>query len=188
MKRAMSFLLALSAPLWARAGAVSVSGAVAGEAAPETRLAAWAVSPFGQPLQALADSALTADRFALTLPDAAPAERLRFAVGERTSWPGLVDFAGASAPVSATEVKFFVYQDANRNGVRDEGETLREVRLNAGKSDLFVVWSSAAVTVRGGGGYQADLKAGWNVMTVELRKSVKVAPYAGGPLQLDLNR
>ena len=130
MKRAVAFLLTLSAPLLAGAAGAAgvVRGTVAGDTAPDTRIGAWAVSPFGQPLQQLADAPLQDGKFALTLPNAAPAERLQFAVGERTSWPGLVDFAGTSVPLRATELKFFLYRDSNGNGQRDEGEALREVR------------------------------------------------------------
>ena len=204
MKRAVSFLLALSAPLLAgAAGAEAVggplsggpllsgpllSGTVEGNVAPGSRLGAWAVSPFGQPLQPLADVPVQGGKFTLTLPGAAPAERLRFAVGERTSWPGLVDFAGTSVPLTATELKFFLYRDANGNGQRDEGEALREVRPSVGKGELFVVWAAGPGTVTGAGGYEAELQAGWNTLVVEVRRPVRVQPYGGAPVQINLGR
>lgn len=172
------------------AGAVSIDGtAVAvSDLAPETRLSVWAINPAGQPLHSLADISLTG-HFKLSWPDTAPAATLQFPVNERTAWPGLVDFAGSSAPLQATELKFFTYQDANKNGQRDDSEALREVRLSSGKgSELFIVWASQVASVKGGGGYQADLKAGWNLLKVEMRKGVKVSPYGDAPLRLDLSR
>ena len=190
MKRAVAFLLTLFAPLLAgTAGAAGVvRGVVEGDVAPDSRLGVWAVSPFGQPLQQLADAPLQGGKFALTLPGAAPAERLQFAVDERTSWPGLVNFAGTSVPLRAAELKFFLYRDANGNGVRDDGEALREVRPSVGKGELFVVWAARAATVKGAGGYEADLQAGWNTLVVEVRRPVRVQPYAGAPVQINLGR
>ena len=192
MKRAVAFLLTLSAPLLAgTAGAATVGvvrGTVAGDTALDTRIGVWAVSPFGQPLQQLADAPLQDGKFALILPTAAPAERLQFAVGERTSWPGLVDFAGTSVPLRATELKFFLYRDSNGNGQRDEGEALREVRPSVGKGELFVVWAATPATVNGAGGYQADLQAGWNTLVVEVRRPVRVQPYSGANVDINLGR
>lgn len=172
------------------AGAVNLGGtAVAvSDLAPDTRLSVWAVNPAGQPLQPLADTELTGN-FKLGWPDNAPAAALQFPVNERTAWPGLVDFAGSSVPLQATELKFFTYQDINKNGQRDGSEALREVRLSSGKgSELFVVWTSQAASVKGGGGYQADLKAGWNLLKVEMRKGIKVSPFGDALLRLDLSR
>ncbi|SEI62322.1 hypothetical protein SAMN04488058_101164 [Deinococcus reticulitermitis] len=193
MNRTRSFLLALTVPLMASAVAVNTSGvvvggAVVGNVAPETRLSAWVVTPFGQPVQLLAETALAGDTFRLTLPDTAPQDRLRVPVDERTAWPGLVDFAGASVQARAAELKFFTYRDANGNGKRDEAEPLREVRLNAGKGELFMVWATPDVSVRGGGGYEANLKSGWNALVVEVRRPVRIAPYTGQPLQINVGR
>lgn len=190
MTRTLAFVLALSASVLAAAqgAAISVGGTVLGDVPPGTRLSAWVVTPFGQPVQLLADAPLGGDTFRLTLPDAAPQERLRAPVDERTAWPGLVDFAGASVQARAAELKFFTYRDANANSRRDEAEPLREVRLNAGKGELFVVWATPDVSVRGGGGYEANLNTGWNALIVEVRRPVRIAPYAGQTLQINVVR
>lgn len=183
------------------ASAVTLTGqgTGGGGAAAGQRLSAWLVTPFGQPVQSLADTALGAGDFSLILPEEAPPARLLTPVDNRVSWPGLVDFVGSSAPASAAEVKFFVYRDANANGKRDEGEALREVRLGTGgsgsagkagegrgggKGELFVIWASAATTVRGSGGYLAELRSGWNLLSVEVRNPVRVTPSAGKDLDL----
>ena len=190
MKRAAFPVLVLSASLWTGAAAAAgvVQGVAQGDLPPDSRLGVWAVTPFGQPLQLLADAPVQGGRFALTLPSAAPAERLQFAVDERTSWPGLVNFAGTSVPLRAAELKFFLYRDANGNGVRDDGEALREVRPSVGKGELFVVWAARAATVSGAGGYEAELQAGWNTLVVEVRRPVRVQPYGGAPVQISLGR
>ena len=51
-----------------------------------------------------------------------------------------------------------------------------------------MVWASAPVTVTASRNYSADLKKGWNVMTVEVRGSVAVKPLdtkTGLTLNLD---
>lgn len=179
-------LLALA--VLAQAGAIGISGAVVGTPAPDTRLGAWVVSAFGEPQGQVADSSLSNATFKLEVPATPPQDKWLAPVGNDLTWPGLVDFAGASVPARAAELRFFTYRDSNGNSKRDETEPLREVRLNGGKSDLFVVWLSAATSVKGGGGYQADLQAGWNVMLVEVRKTVRVAPYTGTELQINLGK
>lgn len=185
----MSFLLALSALLWEQVGAVSVNGAVAGQAAPDTRLSAWAVTPFGQPVAELASVPLKGNTFALPIPDDAPPARAQVPVDNRLSWPGLIDFEKASAPAQSAELKLFTYRDLNGDGKRQDTEPLREVRAQAGKGELFMVWASTPVTVTASRNYRAELQKGWNVLQVNVRGVVSVAPVdAKAPITLNLGQ
>lgn len=170
-------VLALSTLLIAaQASAIGIAGTLQGNAPADLRLSAWAVTAFGQPVAELASVPLQGKTFTLDLPDTAPPARALVPVDNRLSWPGLIDFGKASAPAQAAELKLFTYLDANRDGKRQDSEPLREVRAQAGKGELFVVWASAPVTVTASRNYAADLKKGWNVLTVEVRGSVSVKP------------
>lgn len=170
------FLAALTFSLTALASAQSLSGALEGTVMPDSRLSGWAVKASGQPVKELVSVPLKGETFKITLPAEAPAANLQGPVDNRITWPGLVDFDKASAPAQAAEMKFFIYRDSNGNGERDDNEPLKEVRLNAGKSFVFVVWANNDVTVTGSNGYQAALKKGWNALTVEVRNTVSVKP------------
>ena len=170
-----SRVLALSALLLAApASAIGIAGSVQGTAPADLRVSAWAVTPFGQPVAELVSAPVTGKSFRLDLPDDAPPARALVPVDNRLSWPGLIDFQKASASAQAAELKLFTYRDANGDGKRQDNEPLREVRAQVGKGELFMVWASAPVTVTASRNYSADLKKGWNVMTVEVRGSVAV--------------
>lgn len=172
----LRLLAALTFSLTTLASAQSLTGAIDGTVMPDTRLSGWAVKASGQPAQELFSVPLKGDAFKIALPTQAPAANLQSPIDNRITWPGLVDFDKVSAPAQATEMKFFVYRDSNGNGERDDNEPLKEVRLNAGKSFVFVVWASNDVTVAGSNGYQAALKKGWNALAVEVRNTVTVKP------------
>ena len=189
MKRRLCLLTLLPLGLAGQAGALSLSGTVQGEVTPDTRLGGWAVTPFGQPVQELVSTPVTGGRFSLALPDAAPPARAQVPLDDRLSWPGLIDLTRVSVPAQVAELKFYLYRDLNGDGSRDDSEPLREVRLNAGRGGVFVVWSSAATRVTGSREYAADLSRGWNALVVDVRATVRVQPYAPQtPVQIDLGR
>lgn len=170
------FLALSTLLLAASASAISIAGSVQGNTPADLRVSAWAVTPFGQPVTELVSAPLKGKTFTLELPDAAPPARALVPVDNRVSWPGLIDFGKASAPAQAAELKLFTYRDANGDGKRQDNEPLKEVRAQVGKGELFVVWASTPVTVTASRNYAANLKKGWNVLTVEVRGSVVVKP------------
>lgn len=172
-----------------QASAATLTGTVAGGATADTRISAWVVTPFGQPVQELVSASVKDGRFSLALPDTVPPARAQAPINDQISWPGLIDFGKASTNAQAAEMKFFVYQDTNGNGSRDDNEPLREVRLNAGKGDVFIVWASADVTVTASKGYLANLKKGWNLLSVDVRKDVSVKPLdVNAPLKVNIGK
>lgn len=174
MKR--TFLALIPLLFAAHAAAISIAGSVQGSAPADLRLSAWAVTPFGQPVAELVSVPLKGNTFTLPIPDDAPPARTQVPVDNRLSWPGLIDFEKASAPAQSAELKLFTYRDLNGDGKRQDNEPLREVRAQAGKGELFMVWSSTPVTVTASRNYRAELHKGWNVLQVNVRGAVSVAP------------
>lgn len=143
------------------------------------RLGVWQVSAYGQPQNELSAVALSGSGAALPAL-ATPSETLP--VNSSLSWPGLVDFASASSPARVAETKFFLYKDTNNNAKRDEGETMREVRVSAKntRGALFLVWASEDVIIKAGRGYEAHLKKGWNPLLLEVKSQVNLSPWPQG--------
>ncbi|GAA5512216.1 hypothetical protein Dcar01_00930 [Deinococcus carri] len=181
-------LLPLAAALLGVGSALTVTGSVAGSIPADTRVSGWAVSASGQPVQEIVSAPVSGGTFRLDLPASAPGPRAQSALTpQNVSWPGVLDPVTVSAPAQTAELKFFVYRDGNGNGQHDEGETLREVGVNAGRGTLFVAWVSSDVTVKANRGYQATLKRGWNAFVVEVGRAVKVAPFLDGEVEVLLN-
>lgn len=139
------------------------------------RLGVWLVSAYGEPLREVSAVNLAKNTTLPLLPD--PTETI--AVGPALAWPGLVDFASASAPARVSETKFFLYQDKNNNAKRDANEPLQEVKLSAAdkKGRLFLVWASEDVTIKAGRGYEAKLNKGWNPLLVDIKSQVSVSAW-----------
>lgn len=163
---------------------LSIRGQVA-EKIPASHLGAWFVSPFGKPLKLLGYTPLQ-QKFTLNLPVQAPDTKLQKPLNERVTWPALI-FENASAPAKVAEAKFFVFQDANKNNKRDVDEPLKEATLNTPKGEVFAVWSSADTVVNGSKGYRAQLKKGWNLLTVVIQGKVQVNTLGTQVVSLSVN-
>ncbi|WP_034384090.1 hypothetical protein [Deinococcus sp. YIM 77859] len=175
--------------LLGRGHALTVTGNVTGSVPAEARVGAWAVSASGQPVQELLSAPVqSGGEFRLNLPTAPPSPRVQVPLtAQNVAWPGVLDPVTVSGSALATELRLFIYRDANRNGQRDEGEPLREVTPNAGRGTLLTVWVSADVTVRAGRGYEATLKRGWNALVVEVGRAVRVTPVTGDAVDVSLS-
>lgn len=157
--------------------ALRVAGTAEG-AGPASRIGAFAVTPYGQPVQEMASASVEAGRFRLEVPAGPPSDRAQTSLTPRTvSWPGVIDPVVVSGEAQTSELKFFAYRDVNDSGRHDAAELLREVTPHVGKSTLFVVWVNTEVTVRAGKGYEATLKRGWNAFVVDVGRGVRVQPF-----------
>lgn len=187
MKRA---LFATAALLLSAAQAVTLSGSVSGNLPAGTRLGAWLVNASGAPVSEYASTPLSGNSFRLDLPDSAPGTRGQYVLRrENIAWSGVLDPVTVSVDAVAAELKFYVYPDANANGRRDEGEELTEVNPQAGRAGLLVVWVSDDTRVNAARGFEANLKKGWNVLSVELGKNnVKVAQLGSASLRVNVSR
>lgn len=160
------------------AAALTVAGTVDGGVPPNTRLGAWVVTPFGQPVEEVVGVPVRAERFSLDLPTTAPGGKaLAPLTPQNVTWPGVIDPVAVTGQAQVAELKFFTYVDTNNNGRRDSNEAMREVSPTAGRATLFVVWVSGDVTVKANKGYVAGLKSGWNALLVDVGRAVNVQPY-----------
>jgi len=165
-------LLALSGTT----GALTVSGTAGTDGLNRPRVGAWLVSSTGTPLGELASAAITNGTFALHLPTQAPTGRALWPLtSDHVTWPGVTGHVAVTPNVLASETRLFAYDDTNANGRRDEAERLVDVTVTNGKASVILVYVDRAADVSAPRGFNARLSAGWNVLRVELGKTLKVS-------------
>lgn len=182
MKR---FGLVLALPLALSAQALTLQGTVMGGAGlgPQPRVGLWLLGEGGAATgKELVSAPIVEGKFSLALPAVSPpAAPLR---PDNVNWPGVIGSVHLSANVPSSDAALFVYGDPNGNGQRDSAEPLRDTFPDVARQPLFVVWVASAVQVSAGKGFEAQLRPGWNVLTVELGRNAQVSPYAGQSINL----
>lgn len=180
----LACFLALSA-----AQALTLQGTVVGAPPAGARLSVWSEGASGAAGTELASVPITSGSFALPLPDAAPASRAQYPLRpESIGWPGVIGDVKVSNPVQASDLGFYVYDDANLSGRRDANEPLLDAFPEVQRRPVLTVWVSGDVKVTGGRGFELSLRSGWNTFTVELGRVANVAAYTGQPISLRVQR
>ncbi len=179
-KTLLALLLATSTSLCAAQaggplGGLSVSGRVAGSVPPQARVAGFVLDGSGTPFSELVSVPVNDGKFSLDLPSVLPPQKALSALrGDSIFWPGLLEPVNVNGQVSAADLRFYIYADSNGNGRRDAGDTLQEAVPFVGRSVLVVSFASGAAQVKAPRGFQADLKAGWNGLLIDVGRTVKV--------------
>lgn len=154
--------------------AFGVSGEVTGELPKGARVGAWLVDSAGRPLSEVASAPVVGGGFSLNLPDSAPGGRALWPLTADTlAWPGVTGGVKLPGGVQSGELRLFVYGDANGNGRRDEGEDLLEGEARLGKASVVLTYLDRPANVTAGRGFAAALGAGWNILTIELGKTLR---------------
>ncbi|GAA3994902.1 hypothetical protein GCM10022631_01250 [Deinococcus rubellus] len=170
------------------AQALSLQGSVIGSGAslpPSARVGLWSAGPSGAPINELVSAPIIGGTFTLSLPTDAPPSRAQFPLRpESIGWPGVVGDVSLSAPVLSSAVNLFVYDDANRNGKRDDNEALMDAFPDVQRQPLVIFWVSGKVTVSAGHGFAATLSSGWNTFIVDLGRNASMSAYTGQPVNL----
>ncbi len=159
-----------------RAGTgLAVSGTVSGNVPAQARVGGFVVDGSGNPVAELVSVAVTGGRFSLELPTITPpGGSLSTLRPDSIFWPGLLEPVTVTGQASTADLKFYVYNDKNGNGRRDDTETLQESVAFVGKSLLVVSYATGAAQINAAHGFQANLKPGWNGLLIEVGKTVKV--------------
>ncbi len=154
---------------------LALSGTVSGALPAQARVGGFALGSDGAPVAELSSVPVNGGRFALEIPSVLPPQRaLSQLRADTIFWPGVLEPVSVTGQVSAAELRFYVYQDGNGNGRRDDSEPLQEAAPFVGKAVLFVSFASGPAQVNAARGFQANLKAGWNGLLIEVGRAVKV--------------
>ena len=154
---------------------LALSGTVSGALPAQARVGGFAIDSSGAPVAELSSVPVSGGKFALEIPSVLPPQRaLSQLRADTIFWPGVLEPVSVTGQVSAAELRFYVYQDGNGNGRRDDTEALQEAAPFVGKAVLFVSFASGPAQVSAARGFQANLKAGWNGLLIEVGRAVKV--------------
>ncbi len=154
---------------------LALSGTVSGALPARARVGVFAIDSSGAPVAELSSVPVNGGRFTLEIPSVLPPQRALSQLRvDSIFWPGVLEPVSVTGQVSVAELRFYVYQDANGNGRRDDTEMLQEATPFVGKAVLFVSFASGAAQVNAARGFQANLKAGWNGLLIEVGRAVKV--------------
>ena len=182
-----SFSLAQSGPTGA---GLAISGTVSGSVPAQARVGGFVIDSSGNPVAELVSVAVTGGRFGLELPSVTPpGGALSTLRPASIFWPGLLEPVSVSGQASTADLKFYVYNDSNGNGRRDDTEPLQETVAFVGKSLLVVSYATGAAQVNAARGFQANLKPGWNGLLIEVGKVVRVSSSSSiGGVTLNVQR
>ncbi len=175
-------LMLLSLTVTALAAPMSVQGSVKiqGNAPANLRVAAMLTDRNGRPTAELASSATGSNAFNLSVPDAAPpAAFISGLAPETLDWPGLVGKVNLSGSARVAHVVFRAYLDADNSKSFTPGDALLESFVTRARGGVVVIWSESRVRVQADRGFDLTLEPGWNLVVIELGKTVD-AKRAGG--------
>jgi hypothetical protein len=158
--------LALAAPM-GLSGTVKTNAAIA-----NLRIGAFLVDRNNNPSRELV-SVVGGSSFALAVPDAAPAANTFSALSsDSLDWPGLLGDVKISGTARAARVLLRGYSDNNKNGNFDSGDKLLETTLTRGRGNMVLVYAESRFRVQGDRGFDLTLEAGWNLVAIELGKTI----------------
>jgi hypothetical protein len=165
----------LAAPMGVQ-GSIKIQG----NAPANLRIAAMLTDSNGRPTAELASSAAVNNAFNLNVSDAAPpAPFVSSLATETLDWPGLVGKVNLSGATRVARVVFRAYLDADNSKTFTAGDTLLETFVTRARGGVVMIWSESRVRVQADRGFDVTLEPGWNLIVIELGKTV-TAKRAGG--------
>jgi hypothetical protein len=165
--------LALAAPM-GLSGTVKTNAAI-----PNLRIGAFVVDRNNNPNRELV-SVLGGSSFALTVPDAALAGGVLTALSsDSLDWPGLLGDVKISGTARAARVLLRGYSDNNKSGSFDGGDKLLETTLTRGRGNMVLVYAESRFRVQGDRGFDLTLEAGWNLVAIELGRTITTMRVQG---------
>jgi hypothetical protein len=188
MKRLALITTALITSI-AVAANIGISGSVkTSSATPQLRVGAFVVDRNGKPVQELGSSLPANGAFSLSLPETAPAASSVTAISsENLDWPGLIGSVRVQGAAKAARAALRGYIDADKNGSFSAGDTVLETSLTRGRGNLVLIYAADKFRVQGDRGFDVSLEEGWNLISIELGKTVtaKRVPSLDG-VQLEI--
>jgi hypothetical protein len=157
------------------AAPTGVQGAIKiqGNAPANLRIGAMVTDANGRPMAELASSASGNNAFSLSVPDAAPPAAFILSLAAETlDWPGLVGKVNLSGGTRVAKVVFRAYLDADNSKTFTAGDTLLETFVTRARGGVVMIWSESRVRVQADRGFDVTLEPGWNLLVIELGKTV----------------
>jgi hypothetical protein len=165
---------------FAVAANIGISGSVKNSSATaQLRVGAFIVDRNGKPGQELGSSQPANGLFTLSVPETAPAaSTITQLSSENLDWPGLIGAVRIQGAAKAARASLRGYIDADKNGSFSAGDTVLETSLTRGRGNLVLIYAADKFRVQGDRGFDVSLEAGWNLISIELGKTVSAKRVA----------
>jgi hypothetical protein len=149
-------------------GSVKTSGVIS-----QLRVGAFVIDRNGKPIQELGSSLPANGSFNLSLPETVPAtSNLTPLSSENLDWPGLIGNVRLQGATKAAHANLRGYIDADKNGAFSAGDSVLETSLTRGRGNLVLIYAADRFRVQGDRGFDVSLEEGWNLISIELGKTV----------------
>ena len=169
---AIAFLGVLSV---AYAASLSVQGSVKtqGNLPANLRVGVLLLDRSGRPTSEVGSGMIQGNSFALNIPDNAPASSSIAASPDALDWPGLVGKITLTGSARIAQANLRAYGDSDNTKSFTAGDTALESFVTKSRGGIVIVYSDAKLRIQGDKGFDVTLEPGWNLVSVELGKSVQ---------------
>jgi hypothetical protein len=138
------------------------------------RIAVFLVDRNGNPTKELNSVITNNAGFTLAIADASPtANQLSTLSSDALDWPGLIGDVRITGQTRAVRAILRGYNDVDKNGSFNTGDKLLETTITRGRGNLIIIFAESRFRVQGDRGFDLTLEAGWNLVAIELGKSIE---------------
>ena len=170
---AIAFLGVLSV---AYAASLSVQGSVKtqGNLPANLRVGVLLLDRSGRPTSEVGSGMIQGNSFALNVPETAPAANAMVAATpDILDWPGLIGKITLTGSARIAQANLRAYGDSDNTKSFTSGDTALESFVTKSRGGIVIVYSDAKLRIQGDKGFDVTLEPGWNLVSVELGKSVQ---------------
>ena len=122
----------------------------------------------------IASVAISGQGFNLSVPEVAPPTSWVSGLNpEGLDWPGLVGKVTITGSARVAQAALRAYLDADGSKTFTAGDTALESFVTRGRGGIVTVWADNRVRVQADRGFDVTLEPGWNLVVIELGKTVE---------------
>jgi hypothetical protein len=172
----LSSLLCISLLPVAFAAALSVQGSVKtqGNLPANLRVGVLLIDRSGRPTGEVGSGVIQGNSFSLNVPDSAPpTSAMVAATSDALDWPGLIGKITLTGSARIAQANLRAYGDADNTKSFTSGDSALESFVTKSRGGIVIVYSDAKLRIQGDKGFDVTLEPGWNLVSVELGKSVQ---------------
>jgi hypothetical protein len=160
----------------ALAASLSLQGSVKtqGNLPGNLRVGVLLIDRSGRPTGEVGSGQIQSNTFALNVPETAPAANAMIAAtSDVLDWPGLIGKITLTGSARIAQASLRAYGDADKTQNFTAGDTALESFVTKSRGGIVIVYSDAKLRIQGDKGFDVTLEPGWNLVSVELGKTVQ---------------
>jgi hypothetical protein len=160
----------------ALAASLSLQGSVKtqGNLPSNLRVGVLLIDRSGRPTGEVGSGQIQSNTFSLNVPETAPAANAMVAATpDALDWPGLIGKITLTGTARIAQASLRAYGDADKTQSFTAGDTALESFVTKSRGGIVIVYSDAKLRIQGEKGFDVTLEPGWNLVSVELGKTVQ---------------